>query len=1214
MTTASNSTPVFLNNLTLQSSSAINISVVGNFSGQRVQEILVARNSVLELLKVDDYGKLSVVLSHDVFGVIRSLVPFRLTGGSKDYIIVGTDSGKITILEYNPSKNVLDKVHQETFGKSGCRRIVPGQYLAADPKGRAVMIGAVEKQKFVYILNRDTAANLTISSPLEAHKASSIVMDLVAVDVGFDNPIFACIEVDYSEADQDPTGEAYQNREKVLVYYELDLGLNHVVRRWSTPIDLRANKLIAVPGGADGPSGVLVCSEDYITWRHQNHPALRLPIPRRPDPLHNKASDNSVIIVSSVVHKLKRGFFVFAQTELGDIFKITIDYEPNADGRIGISNMKIKYFETLPVTNSMNILKSGFLFAAAEFGNHCLFQILDLGNDEEGQEDFSAIYLPQDQEVSVYFNPRGFRNLNPVDEMDSFAPLIDSKVINISNDDSPQIYTLCGRGSRSSFRILRHGLEVTEIGVSDLPGVPNAVWTVKRTSSEQFDSFIVVSFLNKTLVLSIGETVEEVTDTGFLATTPTLTVAQLGDDALVQVYPQGIRHIRADRRVNEWKAPGNRTIVRASCNQRQVVIALSGGEIVYFELDNRGQLNEYRERREMASAISALAVGPIPAGRIRSKFLAVGCTDNTVRIISLDPDSCLQPMSMQAVNASPEAIVIAEMTDTQTGTISTVVNIGLINGVLLRTALDAVTGTLTDSRLRFLGSRPVKLFPVKVQGLSAVFALSSRPWLNYSYQGRNKLTPLSYHPLEYGSSFSSEQCPEGFVAVVGHTLRIFMVEKLGTLFNQTIIPLKYTPRRFALHAPSKNFIVVESDHKTWCPTDRAKIVSEKANHMDTHSNGSSTHEELAVEHFGLPRGDVGKWASCIRIINPEAVETVGLYLLDENEAAFSVTTCVFHGTPNDTYVIVGTAKDVVPSPRSCSAGFLHTYKVSPDGKSLELIHKTQIEDIPNALCAFQGRLLVGMGKILRIYDVGKKKLLRKCETKGFPNCILTLHTQGNRIVAGDVQESVHYATYRHVDNRIVIFADDSLPRWITATAMADYDTVVGGDKFGQFFMVRLPAETSEEVDDDPSGTRIMYEKGYLGGAAHKVMHLAEFHVGDMITSIHKVSLVAGVRDIVLYTTLLGSIGIFAPFASKDDAEFFSTLEMQMRKELPPLCGRDHLSYRSYFIPVKYCVDGNLVEKYSTLSNDKKAAIANDLDRTIGEVVRKIDDARSRVAF
>lgn len=58
-----------------------------------------------------------------------------------DYAVVGSDSGRIVILEYNPQKNILEKVHQETFGKSGCRRIVPGQYLAIDPKGRAVMIG-----------------------------------------------------------------------------------------------------------------------------------------------------------------------------------------------------------------------------------------------------------------------------------------------------------------------------------------------------------------------------------------------------------------------------------------------------------------------------------------------------------------------------------------------------------------------------------------------------------------------------------------------------------------------------------------------------------------------------------------------------------------------------------------------------------------------------------------------------------------------------------------------------------------------------------------------------------------------------------------------------------------------------------------------------------------------------------------------------------------
>lgn len=103
--------------------------------------------------------------------------------------------------------------------------------------------------------------------------------------------------------------------------------------------------------------------------------------------------------------------------------------------------------------------------------------------------------------------------------------------------------------------------------------------------SDEFDAYIIVSFVNATLVLSIGDTVEEVTDSGFLGTTPTLCCSALGDDALVQVYPDGIRHIRADRRVNEWKAPNKKTIVRCAVNQRQVVIALSGGELVYFEMD-----------------------------------------------------------------------------------------------------------------------------------------------------------------------------------------------------------------------------------------------------------------------------------------------------------------------------------------------------------------------------------------------------------------------------------------------------------------------------------------------------------------------------------------------------------------------------------------------------------------------------------------------------
>jgi len=223
-----------LYNLTLQAGSAAPQAIVGNFSGQRHQEIIISRGTRLELLKPDPTtGKLTSLLTHDVFGSIRSLVAFRLTGGTKgaslvhlgcfsastdpitDYAIVGSDSGRIVILDYDPKANAFTKVHQETYGKSGARRIVAGQYLAVDPKGRAVMIAAMEKSKLVYILNRDAATNLTISSPLEAHRSQSILFHITGVDVGFENPLFAALEIDYGEVDQDATGEAFHNAEKV---------------------------------------------------------------------------------------------------------------------------------------------------------------------------------------------------------------------------------------------------------------------------------------------------------------------------------------------------------------------------------------------------------------------------------------------------------------------------------------------------------------------------------------------------------------------------------------------------------------------------------------------------------------------------------------------------------------------------------------------------------------------------------------------------------------------------------------------------------------------------------------------------------------------------------------------------------------------------------------------------------------------------------------
>ena len=156
---------------------------------------------------------------------------------------------------------------------------------------------------------------------------------------------------------------------------------------------------------------------------------------------------------------------------------------------------------------------------------------------------------------------------------------------------------MCGRGSRSSLRILRPGLAITELAKWPLPGQPTAVWTLRRSQADELDALIVVSFANATLVrrrsprrlcpshsscsisvaaaegvkgrnlnygsawshacaqdtcyryaaaptsicgvqvLAIGETVEEVNDSGFLGNVPTLTCQLMADDSMLQVPP-----------------------------------------------------------------------------------------------------------------------------------------------------------------------------------------------------------------------------------------------------------------------------------------------------------------------------------------------------------------------------------------------------------------------------------------------------------------------------------------------------------------------------------------------------------------------------------------------------------------------------------------------------------------------------------------------------
>lgn len=1320
-------------NFTLQNPGAVTHAIAGNFVDSEPNQILVARGHVLELLRFDGTKTNHIIASTEVFGVIRSLSTFRLhctslrarfpfychfrhflpsvadplplfslpmcalsIATTKDYIVVGSDSGRISILEFVPERNAFAKVHEETFGRSGARRIVPGQYLAVDPAGRATMIGAVEKQKFVYILNRDNNAKLTISSPLEAHKSHSLVFDMIGVDVGFQNPLFATLEMDYGEADSDSTGAAALNAKKSVVWYELDLGLNHVVRKSSDEVDRTAHKLIAVPGATESqPGGILICAKSAVYYRSKatgsaGFKEFKAVIPRR---LHTYMTsetgdaDDGVLITSAVLFRLEGTFWWLLQTEHGDLFQVSLQ-----TSGAEVTGLRVQYMDTVPPAAEL-VFTATYLHVFANAGNHYIFNVLDVPSAEEDvtfeargavlSTIGAAVAKPSENgmdvdsngsngaangtnggaalgDMKLYFKPRALRYLSMTEsESPSLSPILDLKVAapkTGSADDGPQILALCGSGPRSSLSIMRHGIQIEQKAVTPLERA-TGVWMLKTKGSQEFDQYIVVSFDASTLVLAVsGEAVRQISETdplsrSFSNEVATLNIGRMADDTIVQIHGGGIRHIRSELSNQEMPCPSDRKVLHSAINDRQIALALSGttNNLVYYESDGASKLSSSPHSFSVGGEILAVALQPVPANRQRARFLAVAVADDKagqsskILLLSLDPAELFQSLSVQILNwrvsslsllsldAPSSAASTSQNTSSSTrsssasssqNTNTLILGVGAVNGIFSRFQVDANSGEISDSKDKALGSKPVRIFPVKMpNGAMAMCASSSRPWLLYSHQSSIRMLPLCYPAFEHAYSFHSELCRFGVVCVTDKHLAIFSPEGYSRAFDLRKVPLSYTPRQSCLHPNTGHLLVVEADHNA----DPLPVRQELHNQMTTpnadadKSQGESP--ELPDTLYGAPKPGPKQWGSVIRMIDLESGQTLDCISLDNNEAAVSITTCSFSEHSGEVFVCVGTAKDLVLQPkRSCSGGFIHVYSIVDKGRKLRLLHKKPVKDIPGALTMYDHRLLAGIGKSLKIYDLGKRnpQLLRKCENNSFPNHIVSIATTRERIIVGDIQESVHFVKYSRPGS-LSIFADDSTPRWMTSFDVLDYNSVAGSDKFGNVFVLRLPDKVARvESADATTKASPLTAAGSTGGsgassnAAHKLELACCFHVGETVTRVQKIRLTTGGAEFLLYATVFGTIGALLPLTSRASVDFFSQLELYMRQENAPICGRDHLAYRSAYSPVKNVVDGDLLEQFATLPLEKQKAIAEHLDHPIADISRRIEDIRGQL--
>lgn len=409
-------------------------------------------------------------------------------------------------------------------------------------------------------------------------------------------------------------------------------------------------------------------------------------------------------IVNYVTHKLKKQLFVLLQNADGELLKF--------------NGETVEIFGKIDVCRLMNMFKNGFLYGNSE-GKHQYWQVVALDT------------VPLDSDTSTDLPD----NLELISCISTLDPILDLDFHN----------SLITTASTSQINTLSPSIPVSIMVESPLPLTPTRVFTTKLTADSKNDEYLVLSSESETLVLSIGEVVEQVTDSQF-SEDATILVQQVGQLSVVQVYSNGIKHIK-HKKVTDWYPPAGINVIRASSTSTKIVLALSNQELVYFEVDEDDQLVEYQERLEMPTNITAVCIS--------TDFCIVGCADESIQVISVKSHSVFDIVSVQMLSSNAHSI---EIMDSE-------VHIGMDNGLYVRTHLD-VRGQLSNSRSKYVGARAVKLRPLGKDML----VISSQAFIS-----SGRVVPIDVQ-IEDGVSFYSEDIGEAIVGIRNSELVIFSID------------------------------------------------------------------------------------------------------------------------------------------------------------------------------------------------------------------------------------------------------------------------------------------------------------------------------------------------------------------------------------------------------------------------------------------------------
>ncbi|GLT64999.1 hypothetical protein SLA2020_374570 [Shorea laevis] len=578
-----------------------------------------------------------------------------------------------------------------------------------------------------------------------------------------------------------------------------------------------------------------------------------------------------------------------------------------------VSGLKIEFLGETSIASTISYLDNAVVFVGSSYGDSQLIK-LNLQPDAKGS------YV---EVLERYVN---------------LGPVVDFCVVDLERQGQGQVVTCSGAYKDGSLRIVRNGIGINEQASVELQGI-KGMWSLGTSIDDPFDTFLVVSFINKTRILAMNleDGLKEKEIEGFSSQVQTLFCHDAVYNQLIQVTSSSVRLVgsMSGELRNEWNAPSGYSINVATANATQVLLATGGGHLVYLEIGD-GILTGVNNTR-LEFEVSCLDINPIGGNPNYSQLAAVGMwTDISVRVFSL-PDLNLVAKELLGGEIIPCSVLLCSFEG-----ISYLL-CALGDGHLLNFQLNMNTGELTDRKKVSLGTQPITLRTFSSKNTTRVFAALDRPTVIYSSNKKLLYSNVNLKEVSHMCPFNSAAFPDSLAIAKEGELTIGTIDDIQKL-HICSIPLGEHARLICHQEQSRTFAICSLKNQP-----------------------SGEESEM---HF-------------IRLLDDQTFEFISTYSLDAYEYGCSIHSCSFSDDSN-VYYCVGTAY-VLPEETEPSKGRILVFIVE-DGK-LQLVTEKETKGSVYSLNAFNGKLLAAINQKIQLFkwhlrEDGTRELQSECRHHG----------------------------------------------------------------------------------------------------------------------------------------------------------------------------------------------------------------------------------------